>query len=207
MTGHVFDPPSAKDHAFVADPSATVVASVSYESIIGPATDQGQTRHCVGHACWALLNFLQVWRAGTPTQNTPEAIYAACKAVDGIQAEGTYVRVGMDVLRTNYGIGETVRLASLEEIKQALSTSRPVAMGVQVDYTSLATLPPTAPVLSDVNGFDGGHALLLVGYDDARQALRARCSYGMRWADAGHCWVPYGYLGQAMYDAWTVAHV
>ena len=40
----------------------------------------------------------------------------------------------------------------------------------------------------------GGHAVLAVGYDDARQAFLVRNSWGATWGLAGHFWLPYAYL-------------
>ncbi len=36
-----------------------------------------------------------------------------------------------------------------------------------------------------------GHALLIVGYDDARKAFKVRNSWGHNWGDDGYCWVSY----------------
>jgi C1A family cysteine protease len=52
----------------------------------------------------------------------------------------------------------------------------------------------------------GGHALAVVGYDDARQHFIARNSFGAQWGDGGHCYLPYAYLGDPRYgfDFWIV---
>jgi C1A family cysteine protease len=40
----------------------------------------------------------------------------------------------------------------------------------------------------------GGHALLVVGYDDATQCFTVRNSWGDSWGDKGYCYIPYKYL-------------
>lgn len=57
----------------------------------------------------------------------------------------------------------------------------------------------------------GGHAVLAVGYDDARQVFIVRNSWGTGWGDAGYFYVPYLFMahGDPVYasDFWTVRRV
>ncbi len=41
----------------------------------------------------------------------------------------------------------------------------------------------------------GGHAILLVGYDDAKQLFLARNSWGKDWGQEGYFQLPYDYVG------------
>jgi C1A family cysteine protease len=52
----------------------------------------------------------------------------------------------------------------------------------------------------------GGHAVMAVGYDDARQWFLVRNSWGPRWGMAGYFTLPYSYLIQAVLskDFWTI---
>lgn len=57
----------------------------------------------------------------------------------------------------------------------------------------------------------GGHAVLVVGYDDNRQigdavgALRIRNSWGAGWGQDGYGWLPYGYVLQNLSsDFWAL---
>jgi C1A family cysteine protease len=55
----------------------------------------------------------------------------------------------------------------------------------------------------------GGHAVELVGYDDASKTFTVRNSWGPNWADHGYFHMPYAFLtgsqgGQAYVDEiWT----
>lgn len=54
--------------------------------------------------------------------------------------------------------------------------------------------------------FLGGHAVMCVGYDDAKRRFIVRNSWGKSWGDQGYCYMPYGYLdneGLAA-DFWTL---
>ena len=55
----------------------------------------------------------------------------------------------------------------------------------------------------------GGHAILAVGYDDAKKAIIFKNSWNTTWGDHGYGYFPYGYFqvkdsdGQvAVADAW-----
>jgi C1A family cysteine protease len=55
----------------------------------------------------------------------------------------------------------------------------------------------------------GGHAVLAVGYDDARQHFIVRNSWGAGWGQKGYCVMPYAYLANRglASDFWTLTTV
>lgn len=175
------------------------------ESLAGPSLDQGQTRMCVGYAGWAFLKIVRQQRRLTDAIVDPGSLYNYCKQIDGLGGEGTTLRAVMDVMRKRFLLGETVRVATASDMREALSTQRPVLLGAKVDFTNLRGMTPLKCVLDDQDGFDGAHAMVVVGYDQARDAFRVRNSYGIGWADTGHCWLTPAYLAMAPFDAWTVA--
>jgi C1A family cysteine protease len=66
--------------------------------------------------------------------------------------------------------------------------------------TGVVTLPaPDAQPLGD-------HAVLAVGYDDAKQVFIVRNSWGVDWGVAGYFYPPYAYLLDADLagDFWTI---
>lgn len=96
-----------------------------------------------------------------------------------------------------------------EELKGCLAEGYPFVFGItayesfegpQVKQTGVMALPEKGERVI------GGHALMAVGYDDARQALIVRNSWGPGWGDHGYCYLPYDYLfarGLAR-DFWTI---
>ena len=57
----------------------------------------------------------------------------------------------------------------------------------------------------------GGHAMIAVGYDNARQVIIVRNSWGTDWGDGGYCYIPYAYFkakdaaGRALIrGGWTI---
>ncbi len=55
-------------------------------------------------------------------------------------------------------------------------------------------------------GSIGGHAVLAVGYNDAKQTFTVRNSWGPSWGQKGYFTIPYAYLLDANLsdDFWTI---
>lgn len=54
----------------------------------------------------------------------------------------------------------------------------------------------------------GGHAVVAVGYDDAKVAYKVRNSWGAAWGLQGYCWMPYAYVeGANASDFWAIESV
>ncbi|MEO8766676.1 MAG: C1 family peptidase [Ginsengibacter sp.] len=55
----------------------------------------------------------------------------------------------------------------------------------------------------------GGHAVMAVGYDNIRQVVIVRNSWGKEWADKGYFYMPYSYItsNSLCDDFWTIRNV
>jgi C1A family cysteine protease len=101
------------------------------------------------------------------------------------------------------------RCENLDAIKQALHEEFPVVGGFDVppSITSLETETSgiIAPFEPGERGI-GGHAVLFVGYDDARQLLKLKNSWSEQWGDHGYGYLPYDYVlhGRAD-DFWQIS--
>jgi len=106
---------------------------------------------------------------------------------------------------------EYLRLSphTLYEVKHCLSDGYPVAFGFtifesfmieEVARTGIAKVPQVneSPI--------GGHAVLAVGYDDSKQALIVRNSWGVEWGLGGYFYLPYSYVTEPNLSAdyWTI---
>jgi len=75
------------------------------------------------------------------------------------------------------------------EIKGHLAARMPVVVGMRID-ASFSKIGST--VWNGMVGAPrGGHAMVIVGYDDTRQAFRLFNSWGKGWGDKGLGWVSY----------------
>jgi C1A family cysteine protease len=87
------------------------------------------------------------------------------------------------------------RLSTAEDCKDALANGQPVVIGIQV-YDSFENSTGGIIPMPDVNNeqLQGGHCMLMVGYDDSKQTFIVRNSWGEIWGDNGYCYIPYAYL-------------
>lgn len=91
-------------------------------------------------------------------------------------------------------VGGSPQMPSVTAIKQAIYERGPVAAALCVgpafvSYTSgvFSTDESSECPLYPVN-----HAIVLVGWDDSRQAWRLRNSWGAGWGESGYMWIRYG---------------
>lgn len=106
----------------------------------------------------------------------------------------------------------------LRRTRTAVSLGLPVAFGFTV-FSSIDDVstdgPAVIPFPSSNDVVEGGHAVLIVGYDDdfdaggeRKGAFLIRNSWGRGWGDDGHAWLPYQYLASGLaWDFWTMLSV
>ena len=92
------------------------------------------------------------------------------------------------------------------EIKTHIASGFPVLVGITVDqaFVDLSGFEPytqfTGPNL-------GGHAMVIVGYDDARSAFKLINSWGGDWGEGGFGWVTYKALRQVVREAYVAQDI
>lgn len=95
----------------------------------------------------------------------------------------------------------------LDYLRGCLSEGFPFAMGMNVfkGFTRLGKSGKVLMPASDARVI-GGHAVLVVGYDDKRQHFIVRNSFGAKWGKKGHCFLPYAFLLHKglSWDFWMV---
>lgn len=93
-----------------------------------------------------------------------------------------------------------------DEIRLALSLGAPVVFGVSIfdsfynDRNGIIQMPRYT------DEYLGGHAMLIVGYDDSSRLYTVLNSWGNTWGDDGFCYIPYDYVGnrQLGSDYWLL---
>lgn len=143
-------------------------------------------------------------------------------------------------LARRYGAAKYFRLDTVgldprrlvTRMKSVLAASMPTSLGFPLYRSSLTHASTTGEVLFPPEGEApiGSHAVLVVGYDDAKEmpisggeqaapgagaavttkgqtkgAFRFKNSWGETWGDAGYGWLPYRYLELGLAkDCWTM---
>lgn len=78
---------------------------------------------------------------------------------------------------------------NLDAVKGQLARGVPVIFSMRVG-TKLRGHRGDSIIESDAGDL-GGHAMVVVGYDDSRRAFRIQNSWGKTWADGGYGWFSY----------------
>lgn len=94
--------------------------------------------------------------------------------------------------------------------KQALAEGHPIVFGMYLfssfDKQRQPGLVPV-PSDSDLEGDQGEHALLCVGYSEGDEVFIVRNCWGPAWGDQGYCYIPFAYMMDAELnrgDAWIL---
>ena len=77
------------------------------------------------------------------------------------------------------------------DIKTAIANNFPVIFGFMVKESFESKETATTGVYKPSGKFIGGHAVLIVGYDDSTQQFKVRNSWGTEWGDKGYFYMPY----------------
>ena len=101
---------------------------------------------------------------------------------------------------------------NLDELRACLADERPFVFGFTV-YESFESNAVANTGVVPMPGLGesvlGGHAVLCVGYDDAKQRFLVMNSWGTNWGMLGYFTIPYAYLTNPNLadDFWTVSTV
>lgn len=98
---------------------------------------------------------------------------------------------------------------TIQGVKEALADGFPVVFGFTL-YESMMTEEVSRTGMVPVPGANeapiGGHAVMAVGYDDSKECLIVRNSWGEGWGLKGYFYLPYWYITtpNAAADFWTI---
>ncbi|MBS4189464.1 C1 family peptidase [Bacillus sp. FJAT-49705] len=112
-----------------------------------------------------------------------------------------------------YRIGQYNRVQDLPRLKSVLAHGLPVVLGFlvtksfyyseEVRKTGIVPISGTDDVITE-NGQQAGHAVCAVGYNDDKQIVIIRNSWGENWGDNGYCYFPYElFQNGIVQDMWT----
>lgn len=92
-----------------------------------------------------------------------------------------------------------INTQSLKEMKTHLQAGYPLAVGALIDEGFARYNHPPGWIWRDKLGTDkGAHAILVVGYDDNRNAFKVINSWGRKWGENGYGWIDYTHFSQVV---------
>jgi len=105
-----------------------------------------------------------------------------------------------------FHIDSVKQLHTLKEVKASLREDGPVVIGIPVFQGMMspeAAKTGVVPLPKDREQVIGGHAVVIVGYDDDARRMKFANSWGTGWGEQGFGYLPYEYLEKYMDDAWS----
>jgi cathepsin L len=90
---------------------------------------------------------------------------------------------------------------TVEEIKAAMCKYGPITAAVAATPAFIAYSSGT---FDEGSNAGVNHAIMLVGWDDSRNAWLLRNSWGTNWGEGGYMWIEYGTNSVGAYAAWAM---
>jgi C1A family cysteine protease len=91
-------------------------------------------------------------------------------------------------------------------IMSAIALGYPVIVGFTVYDSFMTSTDGNIPMPKQTEGVQGGHAVIVVGYDQVTRRFKFENSWGTSWGTDGYGTLPFEYLGSIVYggDYWIV---
>lgn len=87
-------------------------------------------------------------------------------------------------------------------MKSILAGKNCIVVGIDV-YENFDSY--SGGIYRTIRGYNmGGHAILVVGYDDSKKAYKLINSWGTYWGEKGYIWVDYDIFEQITFEAWVM---
>ena len=93
-----------------------------------------------------------------------------------------------------------VNTQDIKEVKAQLAAGYPVIIGAEVskEFVNDGFAKKADFVWSETGTVSGGHCMLLVGYNDTKNAFKVMNSWGKDWGDNGFAWIDYKFFPTAV---------
>ncbi|MBL8170636.1 MAG: hypothetical protein JNJ50_20920 [Acidobacteria bacterium] len=130
------------------------------------------------------------------------------RAVPGVGGDGVNLPANSDQILTAYDralawgyVNEKKpdELPTVEQLKQALIEHGPLAMPIRGDACFSVY---QGGVFNGRKSGNPNHVMVLIGWDDEKQAWLIKNSWGEEWGEKGFGWVAYGSNSIGLYAAW-----
>jgi hypothetical protein len=111
---------------------------------------------------------------------------------------------------TRWRITQVRPLKGLDEIKNALASDGPVVAGIEVYQEAMSTQTAKTgvfPLPKKGSRIVGGHAVVLVAYDDQKKQFKFANDWGTAWGDRGFGYLSEEYIKEHSTDCWSVRSV
>jgi hypothetical protein len=111
---------------------------------------------------------------------------------------------------TKWRINESTPLKGLAAIKSALENDGPVVLGIEVYSEAISSQTAETgviPLPQKGSKLIGGHAIVLIAYDEHKKQFKFVNDWGPGWGDRGYGYISDAYIKDLSSDAWSFKNV
>ncbi len=96
--------------------------------------------------------------------------------------------------------------ADMDVLKTLLADGQPIAVGIPVydSFFEVTHNDPLVPQHRSDETLYGGHAMLVVGYDDDMGGFKTMNSWGDGWGRDGYCYLSYDFMKHDVWEGWIM---
>jgi len=189
----------------------SIPSSADLRSGLLPIRDQGDSSQCTAFSVCAAKEFQDKTGAYLSTDflydRRPDKSDSGMFIIDAMNILKT---IGV-CTRAKYGKADQLTNAARHTIKRIadvrnLQSARAALAAARVIVLSVPYYPdaPDTKFWQSVGKADGGHAITIVGYNDATSTFIVRNSWGDDWADSGYGLMPYTDYQTVVWEAYTL---
>ena len=159
--------------------------------------------NCGGGFTYQALNWLK--NKGTKIMNDVDA------PDNGTDSPCPSIPANAKVQLADWGVidpsGDISKIAPVDKIKEAICQYGPVACSMNATplFQNFAGNGVFFETASDYNYPTSNHAVMIIGWDDTKQAWLMRNSWSTTWGDSGYAWIKYNSNNIGRRAAWVVA--
>lgn len=96
---------------------------------------------------------------------------------------------------------ERVTSLTTNSLKTILLNKFPIIIGAKLDQ-GFMNANSSFIWRNSSGGYVGNHAMVICGYDDAKNAFKIINSWGKNWGDNGYTWIDYNYVSTVVFEAY-----
>lgn len=102
-------------------------------------------------------------------------------------------------------ITEYHKLNTLNDALDSVNDGKPIVIGASIfsSFMDLDNVNHIIPIPNSREKNEGGHAMLIVGYDLPNNMFLIKNSFGTEWGMNGYAWMPFDYAEQQVFEYWT----
>ena len=191
-----------------ADHAGQLPERVDLRGLCSPVENQGHVGSCAANAVVGALEYHQRLSGQSVTDLSRLFVYYNARKIGGTTAQdsGTFIH---HVMASVLAFGACPE--RMWPYQQAMWPTEPIKACYQgaEQFGAISYARTGVGLGSKAAVANGLHAMLIVGYDDARGAWLVRNSWGPEWGDLGHLWIAYDVMEHYSHPHafWTIGAI